>query len=153
MKKLLTLIVLMPALLCGCGAAGSGETAPAAAPAATAAPAAAKEARVITDVPTGSTAGMSAEQSATADTAPAETPSQAPAEEAEAPEIVSEEMRTALELVGSSASELYSAIGYPESSDYATSCLGDGEDGNLYYDGFTVYTYRENGTETIRHVE
>ena len=49
--------------------------------------------------------------------------------------------------------ELYDLIGQPESSDYAPSCLGPGEDGNLYYDGFTVYTYRENGTETVRVVE
>ena len=41
----------------------------------------------------------------------------------------------------------------PESSDYAPSCLGEGEDGNLYYDGFVVYTYRENGTETVEYVE
>lgn len=49
--------------------------------------------------------------------------------------------------------ELYKAIGYPQSSDYAPSCLGDGEDGNLYYDGFTVYTYREDGEETVSYVE
>ena len=41
----------------------------------------------------------------------------------------------------------------PEYSDYAQSCLGTGEDGNLYYDGFTVYTYREGDVETIRIVE
>lgn len=49
--------------------------------------------------------------------------------------------------------ELFKAIGKPQSSDYAPSCLGDGEDGNLYYDGFTVYTYRENGEETVSYVE
>lgn len=50
--------------------------------------------------------------------------------------------------------DLIAAIGEPESSDYAPSCLGEGEDGNLYYDGFTVYTYRDtDGQETVNYVE
>lgn len=49
-------------------------------------------------------------------------------------------------------SVLYDAIGKPESSDYAPSCLGPGEDGELYYDGFTVATYREGERETVRDV-
>ena len=51
--------------------------------------------------------------------------------------------------------ELIALIGEPQSSDYAPSCLnpGVGEDGNLYYDGFTVYTYREGDTETVTYVE
>ena len=49
--------------------------------------------------------------------------------------------------------DLIAVIGQPESSDYAPSCLGDGDDGNLYYDGFIVYTYREDGTETVVYVE
>lgn len=49
---------------------------------------------------------------------------------------------------------LYELIGEPESSDYAPSCLGEGgEDGNLYYDGFIVYTYKEGNKETVRFVE
>ena len=59
----------------------------------------------------------------------------------------------AKEYTGRSITELYEVIGYPESSDYAPSCMGDGEDGNLYYDGFIVYTYREGDTETIHFVE
>ena len=56
--------------------------------------------------------------------------------------------------IGQSVSGLYAAIGYPQYSDYAPSCLGEGgEDGNLYYDGFIVYTYRENGVETVNYVE
>ena len=55
--------------------------------------------------------------------------------------------------IGKTVEELYELVGQPESSDYAPSCLGPGEDGNLYYDGFTVYTYRENDTETVRVVE
>ena len=51
--------------------------------------------------------------------------------------------------------DLYALIGEPDSSDYAPSCLnpGVGEDGNLYYDGFVVYTYREGDTETVTYVE
>ena len=49
-------------------------------------------------------------------------------------------------------SVLYDAIGKPEGSDYAPSCLGPGEDGELYYDGFTVATYREGERETVRDV-
>ncbi len=50
--------------------------------------------------------------------------------------------------------ELYELIGEPESLDYAPSCMGEGgEDGNLYYDGFIVYTYRQGDTETVYFVE
>ena len=57
--------------------------------------------------------------------------------------------------IDKSVDELYELIGQPESSDYAPSCLnpGAGEDGNLYYDGFTVYTYREGDQETVTYVE
>lgn len=50
-------------------------------------------------------------------------------------------------------SELYEAIGEPNSADYAPSCLGPGEDGCLYYDGFTVYTYKEGDSEVVWDVE
>jgi len=60
---------------------------------------------------------------------------------------------TAESFIGASVEELIAAIGEPQSSDYAPSCLGPGEDGNLYYDGFVVYTYREDGTETVEYVE
>ena len=55
--------------------------------------------------------------------------------------------------IDQSVEDLIAVIGQPESSDYAPSCLGDGDDGNLYYDGFIVYTYREDGTETVVYVE
>ena len=53
--------------------------------------------------------------------------------------------------IGGSASALAGAIGQPSSTEYATSCIGDGEDGIWYYDGFTVYTYR--GTDGSERVE
>lgn len=54
---------------------------------------------------------------------------------------------------GKNVSELYALIGQPNSSDYAPSCLVDGEDGMLYYDGFVVYTTREGDVETVYYVE
>jgi len=48
---------------------------------------------------------------------------------------------------------VYELIGKPISSDYAPSCLVEGEDGMLYYDGFVVYTTREGDVETVYHVE
>lgn len=94
---------------------------------------------------------------------PAETaqPTQAPAPESAATESpVTEAQQTegndmraaAMECIGSSVETLYETIGEPEDSSYASSCTGPGEDGELYYDGFTVYTYRENGTETVTDV-
>jgi hypothetical protein len=31
--------------------------------------------------------------------------------------------------------------------------MGDGEDGELHYDGFTVYTYKEGSSEKVVDVE
>lgn len=60
----------------------------------------------------------------------------------------------AASLIDHPVEELYEAIGYPESSDYAPSCLKEnGEDGNLYYDGFIVYTIRQGDSETVYYVE
>ena len=57
--------------------------------------------------------------------------------------------------IGKTVEELIALIGEPQSSDYAPSCLnpGVGEDGNLYYEGFTVYTYKEDGVEEVVDVE
>ncbi len=56
-------------------------------------------------------------------------------------------------LIDSDVEALYEAIGEPNDSLYASSCLGEGEDGELYYDGFTVYTYRDtDGSESIYDV-
>lgn len=55
--------------------------------------------------------------------------------------------------IGKSVQELYDLIGEPESAEYVSSCLGPGDDGNLFYDGFIVYTYREGDTETVEYVE
>ena len=80
------------------------------------------------------------------------------AESAETAEPAEETGGSLLEIAkgyeGANVDELIAAIGDPNSSDYAPSCLGEGEDGNLYYDGFTVYTYRDtSGAETVNYVE
>lgn len=93
-----------------------------------------------------------------------ENPVEEPTENKDPVEEPSEDLPTdpelsAFELAQScidlSVEELYALIGEPESADYAPSCLNpeEGEDGNLYYDGFIVYTYREGDTETVSYVE
>lgn len=70
-------------------------------------------------------------------------------------EIDAEKLSAAQACVDKSVAELYAAIGEPPmGSDYAPSCLnpGKGEDGELYYDGFTVATYREGDQETVKDV-
>lgn len=69
-------------------------------------------------------------------------------------ELTAEQAKTLAEqYIDQPVSALIAAIGQPISSDYAPSCLGEGEDGNLYYDGFTVYTYRDGDSEVIQYVE
>ena len=89
------------------------------------------------------------------ESAPPAEESVAPAEESGAPaEEEPSPLEAAKEFEGAPLEDLIAAIGEPLSSDYAPSCLGEGEDGNLYYDGFTVYTYRDvDGSETVNYVE
>ena len=50
-------------------------------------------------------------------------------------------------------SELQAEIGEPSSSSYVSSCLiPGGQDGELHYDGFTVYTVKSGDTETVLDV-
>lgn len=97
---------------------------------------------------------------ATDEPAPAaEEPIPAPQPEPEQHEMTStEKLAKVKELLASngqfSVSKLYSAIGYPNYSDYAPSCLDlDGEDGMLYYDGFVVYTLKKENSEVVIDVE
>lgn len=137
------LMLCLLVLLSACGAAGTqsgklSETPPASQtqPPETAKPAPAEPA-AATETP-----------------APTEKPpEETPPTETEEPAPVDEKLETAKTFVGKTTPELFAAIGEPDSSDYAPSCLGPGEDGNLYYESFTVYTYRENGMEKIRIVE
>lgn len=66
---------------------------------------------------------------------------------------VEEQIELVQGLIDAPVDELYAAIGQPSDSAYASSCLGEGEDGELYYDGFTVYTYRDtDGSESVYDV-
>ena len=49
---------------------------------------------------------------------------------------------------------LAEAIGYPENQDYGPSCIGEpvDKDGQLDYEGFSVFTFVHNGVETITDV-
>ena len=88
--------------------------------------------------------------------APTEAPVEESVEETPAPEAPDETSPAdiARSLIDHDVAELYEAIGEPESSDYAPSCLVDGgEDGNLYYDGFTVYTLKQGDSEKVYDVE
>lgn len=64
-----------------------------------------------------------------------------------------EKFAAAKEYIDSPVEDLIARIGEPDEKDYAPSCMGDGEDGNLYYDGFIVYTYREGDSEVVIDVE
>ena len=116
----------------------------------------------------GGTAKGSAAPAESGETAPAETPAETEepggalalpdaglhqAEETpeEDPEIAARRQQ-ALELIGEDADKLIDALGEPLERNYAPSCLGDGEDGELVYEGFTVYTYREGTRETVKDV-
>ena len=91
------------------------------------------------------------------ETAPAEAtvPATEDATEAATEAAMSTEDRKALaeSCIDKDVSELYALIGEPESSKYAPSCMVEGEDGALYYDGFVVYTTRVGDVETVYHVE
>lgn len=129
MKKLTCLLLALTLLL---GLAACGE-----------------EPAEVTEEP----AAESAEPAVEPSVAPEE--SEAPAEESEAPaEEEPSPLEAAKAFEGAPLEDLIAAVGEPLSSDYAPSCLGEGEDGNLYYDGFTVYTYRDvDGSETVNYVE
>ena len=75
------------------------------------------------------------------------------ADEPEEQAAENEQKTVAESYIGKEVSELYDAIGEPESASYASSCLGSGEDGELVYDGFTVYTYKEGDSEVVQNVQ
>lgn len=143
MRRLFTFLLLAAALLslAACGSSKTDAEAPA------------DPGAVVTSDPAG---------------APVVTP--APPEETEPPKVTdspadgempenaekadsNDLMEIAKAFIGRDVSELIDAIGEPISSDYAPGCLGSGEDGELKYDGFSVYTYRENGVEEVRVVK
>ena len=67
----------------------------------------------------------------------------------EAPTAKEEALQIAKSFEGKDLSELIAVLGEPLSSEYGPSCLGDGKDGELKYDGFIVYTTQKGSAETI----
>lgn len=135
MKNILSLALAM-ILALGLAACGESGTEPSAAPS--------EPAAVDTTTPDPAAESTEAQDPAAESTETAE-----PAEE-----TGGSLLEIAKGYEGANVDELIAAIGDPNSSDYAPSCLGEGEDGNLYYDGFTVYTYRDtSGAETVNYVE
>lgn len=99
------------------------------------------------------------QEPAQAEPAPEQTPSAEPESEPqpepepEQQEAPVDKKTVAQSLIGRPVSELYAAIGKPNSSDYAPSCLVEGaEDGELFYDGFTVYTEKGADYENVYDV-
>ena len=116
------------------------------------------ETKPVTSSTNNTTTKPSASTSKPAASAPASKPAQskpaasAPAETKPA-EPAKPTASQASGYVGSSASALESALGAPTSKSYSPSCMGEGEDGIWTYDGFTVYTYKEGGSETVEAVQ
>ena len=141
--------------------AAEDQPASEAAPAASAVPAASAESASLETQPAAASASASSAAAAEPEAESAEQQSAAHSQAAEdqpaseaapaAPTAPMEpaSLEAARKYVGKDVAKLYAAIGEPRGSEYVSSCLGDGEDGILYYDGFTVTTYRENGKETV----
>ena len=70
-------------------------------------------------------------------------------EEAEAPGA----LETALSFVDQDAQLLLDALGEPQEKLYEASCSGPGDDGIWVYEDVTVFTYLENGVETVVDAE
>lgn len=58
-------------------------------------------------------------------------------------------LEQARSFIGKDVQDLIAELGEPTERSYAPSCVGSGEDGELQYEGFTVYTYREGDRETV----
>lgn len=70
-------------------------------------------------------------------------------EEADAPGA----LETALSFVDQDAQLLLDALGEPQQKLYEASCSGPGDDGIWVYEDVTVFTYLENGVETVVDAE
>lgn len=111
------------------------------------------ETKPVTSSTNTTTAKPSASTSKPAASAPASKPAASAPAETKPAEPAKPTASQASGYVGSSASALESALGAPTSKSYSPSCMGEGEDGIWTYDGFTVYTYKEGGSETVEAVQ
>ena len=62
-------------------------------------------------------------------------------------------LETALSFVDQDAQLLLNALGEPQQKLYEASCSGPGDDGIWVYEDVTVFTYLENGVETVVDAE
>ena len=160
MKRNLLLAALC--LLCALLLIGCGSSAPAAtpAPAETAAPAE-SAAPAETEAPAPEASPVPSAEASEAGTEPE--PSAEPAAKLPDAGLVQDTAVTpspsealfelAKSYVDKPLSELQAEIGEPVSSSYVSSCLvPGGEDGELHYDGFTVYTVKSGDSETVQDV-
>ena len=127
----IVLCLLCALLLIGCGSGASPVPAPSAAPAPSVEPSAAPSAEPST-APTAILPDEALKPDVT-----------------EAPTAKEEALQIAKSFEGKDLSELIAVLGEPLSSEYGPSCLGDGKDGELKYDGFIVYTTQKGSAETI----
>ena len=153
MKRNLILAGLF--LICALLLIGCGSTAPAAAPAPaeTAAPAE-SAAPVETEAPTETPAPSSEPEPEPSAEPVATLPDAGLVRDTKASPSPSEALfELAKGYVDKPLSELQAEIGEPVSSSYVSSCLiPGGEDGELHYDGFTVYTVKSGDSETVQDV-
>ena len=160
MKRNLLLAALC--LLCALLLIGCGSSAPAAtpAPAETAAPAE-SAAPAETEAPAPEASPVPSAEASEAGTEPE--PSAEPAaklpdaglvqDTAVTPSPSEALLELAKSYVDKPLSELQAKLGEPVSSSYVSSCLiPGGEDGELHYDGFTVYTVKSGDSETVQDV-
>lgn len=148
MKKKITSILLVCLLLAAAAVlTACGETPEAAQPAAQETAPAAAEQPAQTPEPVQTQQPEPAEEEAE-DPAPAEPEPELP-EETKAPGA----LETALSFVDQDAQLLLDALGEPQQKLYEASCSGPGDDGIWVYEDVTVFTYLENGVETVVDAE
>ena len=134
---ILSLALLLSVTLCACGGKGTSPAAATEAPAAEAAPA-------PTEAPTPEPEDLRPALPDAGLHEAGETPTEDPQ--------IAARRDLALRYLEKDAADLIEELGEPLERSYAPSCLGSGEDGELRYEGFTVYTYREGDRETVKDV-
>ena len=152
MKKNLLLAALC--LICALLLIGCGSSAPAASPAPTETAAPAESAAPAeTEAPAAETPESDAEPEPSTEPE-AKLPDAGLVHDTEVTPSPSETLfELAKSYVDKPLSELQAEIGEPVSSSYVSSCLiPGGEDGELHYDGFTVYTVKSGDSETVQDV-
>ena len=152
MKKNFWLAALC--LICALLLIGCGSSAPAATPAPTGTAAPAESAAPAeTEAPAAETPESDAESEPSTEPE-AKLPDAGLVHDTEVTPSPSETLfELAKSFVDKPLSELQAEIGEPVSSSYVSSCLiPGGEDGELHYDGFTVYTVKSGDSETVQDV-